>query len=254
MASAARYSPAGHPSVRSISSSARSSAGSRPAPTSSDWASGRLIASSSTPISRMPPRERRSDTGTGTSCSRADRHLRTGREAERQLGDDVATPTVDESLGIVEDDGHRGLHRRDRRDQRRDAGHAGTRRGQRSEHLRLDPFDAIEDHGEVGQEHGGVVVAGINRKPHHPRLLAFSPLGQQGRLAVARRSDDGDNRGLVGGDEMIDEGRPGDDPLAGRGRVELGFVQAERQPRLCPAILPRSGGRMRRTLVSRARR
>ena len=106
-------------------------------------------------------------------------------------------------------------------DQRRDAGHAGTRRRQRPEHLRLDPLDAIEDHGEIGQEHGRVVVAGVDRQPHHPRLLALGPLRQQGRLAVARRRDDGDHRGLVCGDETIDEGRAGDDALADRGGSSL---------------------------------
>jgi hypothetical protein len=69
-------------------------------------------------------------------------------------------------------------------------------------------------------------------------LVALHPLCQKGRLAVAGRRDDRDHRGLVCGDELIDEGRAGDDSVAELGRIELGFVQLERQPRSGAAILP----------------
>jgi hypothetical protein len=74
------------------------------------------------------------DAATGTKeryghrhlLSGSDGHLRSNRETERQLGDDVATPTVSDCFGIVEDDCHGGGHRRDGRDQGGDAGRAGT--------------------------------------------------------------------------------------------------------------------------------
>ncbi len=93
MASAARYKPTGHPSVCATSSRTTSSAGSTPAPSSSERASDSPIARSSTPISRMVPSARRRAEGSGswlreptascdpagrpkTSCVTASRHSR----------------------------------------------------------------------------------------------------------------------------------------------------------------------------------
>ena len=88
--------------------------------------------------------------------SRSDRQLRTGRETQRQFGDDVATPTVGECLGMVEDDGHRGVHRRDRRNQRRDARQAGTAVKPRTEtpSARSAPRDRRPRRGRSGARSG----------------------------------------------------------------------------------------------------
>ena len=122
MASAARYSPAGQPSVRSIELVRRvlgeHDAGAReqrPCLRSASSRGRRRRSRRCRPgpagAARAPAPPRRDPIA---SCE-------PGGQTQRQLGDDVATPTVGEGLGMVEDDGHRGVHRGDRRDQRRDA-------------------------------------------------------------------------------------------------------------------------------------
>ena len=59
---------------------------------------------------------------------------------------------------------------------------------------RVDRLDPVQRDGDVGQQHHRVVVALVDRDPSHPVPLARAPLGQQGRLAVAGRGDDTDDR------------------------------------------------------------
>ena len=66
---------------------------------------------------------------------------------------------------------------------------AGAAKPARPEQLRVDRLDPVQRRRGVGQQGLGVVVPLVQR---HPRGASSSlgPLGQQRRLAVARRSDD----------------------------------------------------------------
>ena len=84
--------------------------------------------------------------------------------------------------GWVIDGPSRGQPGHDRRGHQRPAGPG-------AEHVRVDRLDPIQRGGKVGQQHRRVVVVVVDRDPGHPPLVSLSPLGQQGRLAVAGRGD-----------------------------------------------------------------
>ena len=94
-----------------------------------------------------------------------------------------------------------------------------------AEHHRLERLDAIQRSREVGEEHGGVVVAIVRREPCDARLLVFGPLGEQGRLPVARRRDDREHGTTRRCDEPLDDRGPADDAGAKLRRVQLGLVE-----------------------------
>lgn len=89
--------------------------------------------------------------------------------------------------------------------------------GERPEDRRVHPLDAVDCHGDVGQQDRGIVVAIVGRHLSDPRPPALGPLREHGRLAVARRGDDGQQRRSVGGRQPVDEGGAGHDPGTGRG-------------------------------------
>ncbi len=128
----------------------------------------------------------------------SDRQLRTFRKAHRQLGDHVEGRGIGDRLGLVEHQQHRVVHPADRRGQ---PGHFHDARApgrQRPEHTRLQAFHAVERGGDVDEEHGRVVVPTVEGHPPDAGQPA-GPLREQRGLAVARRSDDGNDRGGVRG-------------------------------------------------------
>ena len=76
----------------------------------------------------------------------------------------------------------------------REGGRAGDGRGQGA---RLDGLGVAQGRGDRGQQHRRVVVAFVDRHPGDGLRLARGPLGEQRRLAVAGRGDDGDDRLVV---------------------------------------------------------
>ena len=195
------------------------SAGSTPARESSAAASSPVHRQLGDPDLEQPalgPEQRRRER---QRVPRPDRQLRTRREPERQCGDDVPRLPVRHRLEVVDDEGHRVLHRGDRRCQTRRAVDPRTR-----------PGDASHGLDDVGQEHEGVVVAAVGRDPCRPGARARGELRQQCRLAVARWSDHGDDRHRCRL-ESVDEAVTGHDPGSSHRDVELRLQEVERRRR-----------------------
>ena len=230
MARAARYSPAGHPSVRSTRASTSGSASStpaavqqrrRPRPTS--------MARSSTPISTRPPLARRRGTGSGSSWRDPMARRRTGRQPHGQLGDHVAGTPGSTSASAWSSTTAMGASidgdRQNPGGRRRPAG-TGRRPGSRST-LGLDRLDPVERHGEVREEHGGVVVAIVEGQPGHPGCVRGRPLRQHRRLAVPGGSDDRDHGSLARTEQPLDDRGAVDDAGSDRRGGELRLVELE---------------------------
>ena len=96
-----------------------------------------------------------------------------------------------------------------------------------TEHSRCKRLDAIQRGGEVGEEDGGVVVVMVCREPCDARLPVLGPLGEQGRLSVARRRHDSEHRDARRCDEALDERGPADDARAKTGRAQFRRVERE---------------------------
>jgi hypothetical protein len=116
----------------------------------------------------------------------AERQLRTGGKLQGDLGHRVEALHVREHLHMVEDQGDRLGHGRQRGGEPgQDAGRDGdARRGEGLEDLRAERLDPVKRRGDVGQQDRGVVVAPVDRDPSGAAALALGPLGQQDRLAV----------------------------------------------------------------------
>ena len=165
--------------------------------------------------SRSRPRRAAPEAGHGNRYVPAgsDRQLRTFRKAHRQLGDHVEGRGIGDRLGLVEHQQHRVVHPADRRGQ---PGHFHDARApgrQRPEHTRLQAFHAVERGGDVDEEHGRVVVPTVEGHPPDAGQPA-GPLREQRGLAVARRSDDGNDRGGVRAEEPLDQLGTGDHAVA----------------------------------------
>ena len=68
---------------------------------------------------------------------------------------------------------------------------------------------------QVGQQQRRIIVALVDSDPGHRARLAFGPLGQQGRLAIAGRGDHADHRHPSRGEQPIHQQGPGHGPRAG---------------------------------------
>ena len=62
--------------------------------------------------------------------------------------------------------------------------------------------------GQVPEQDGRVVVAPVDRQPPERPRVVPGPLGQESRLPVARRGEDGGHRGAAGGFEEVEETGP----------------------------------------------
>ena len=182
------------------------------------------------------PCARSRETGTGTCWREPIANSEPAGRRSAKLGDDVAALRVRDRLGVVEDQRDGLVHRGDRRRQANDVGDARSGRGRRAADHRLERLDAIQRGREIGEEDGGVVVASVRREPCDARLLVFGPLGEQGRLPVARRRDHGEHRAARRCDEPLDDRGPADDAGAKLRRVELGLVEREAGHRPTPEI------------------
>ena len=72
----------------------------------------------------------------------------------------------------------------------------------------VDRLEPVEGGGEVPEQHGRVVVAPVDGQPPEGPRVALGPLGQQGRLAIAGRGDDGRHRDAAGGLQQVEEADP----------------------------------------------
>ena len=194
--SAARYRPAGQPSVRSVSSESSLASSSTPAASSSSPASCSSSRRSATPISshqslRPPAGERQR-----RLFPARDRDLRAGRNVLEQRREHVQTGRIGDGVQIVEHQHQRALERSQRAPDTRDALRPGgsPRARQRVEHLGRERFDAVNRGRDVAQEHHGVVVSAVERDPRERTRIGLGPPRQQRRLAVPGGRDHGHER------------------------------------------------------------
>jgi hypothetical protein len=205
-ASAARYSPTGHPSVRRRTSVRSASASLTPAP--SRW-----------------------------HAPGGQHQLRPCREPHRQLGHRVKALAVVEQLEVVQDQRDRRGHRRDggREPREHGAQHRDAGRGQGLEHSRVDRLHPVQRDRDIAQQDHRVVVAPVDRDPGDPIPLPRGPLGQDRGLAIAGRGDHTDERRGLRVEQLLDQLGPGHDPRPGPGRMELGLQWLDQRPQ--PGLL-----------------
>ncbi len=193
--SAARYRPAGQPSVRSVSSASSLASSSTPA------------ASSSSRLPLVQPEVRHADLvhqslrpPAGERQRRLlparDRDLRAGRDVLEQRREHVQTGRIGDGVQIVEHQHQRALERSQRAPDARDALRPGGSPGpgQRVEHLGRERLDAVNRRRDVAQEHHGVVVSPVERDPRERTRVGLGPPREQRRLAVPGGRDHGHER------------------------------------------------------------
>jgi hypothetical protein len=158
--------------------------------------------------------------------------LAAGGDVDRELGDGVAALVVVEQLRVVE-------HQRDRIDHPRHGGcdatgdrrrHRRARRRPGPQDIDVDRLDTVEGCGDVGQEHGGVVVLVLYRHPGHAPRGVVGPLAQQRRLAVPGRTDDRDDRCIGRGAQPTQQAGAAYRARSRRRRPELRLLQEVRRP------------------------
>jgi hypothetical protein len=121
--------------------------------------------------------------------------LRSSRKLGGKLGHHIQALLVLQKFQVIKDQGDWLGHGRHRRGQPgHDANDRGAWSGQPANDPGVDRLHPIQGDGQVGQQHGRVVVAVVDRHPAHPVCGVLGPLGQQGRLAVAGRGDHTDHR------------------------------------------------------------
>ena len=184
--SAARYRPAGQPSVRSVRSESSLASSSTPAASSSNAASCSSSRRSATPISCTCPfvRQRASGSAGSSRLATAIRDpagtYRTS-SASTSRQDGLATRCRSSSAstsGPLEC----GQSAPETRDAARPSGSA--RAGQRVEHLGRNRLDPVNRRRDVAQEHHGVAVSRVERDPRERTRISLGPTREQGRLAV----------------------------------------------------------------------
>ena len=194
--SAARYRPAGQPSVCSVSSESASASSSTPAASSSSLASCSSSRRSATPISCTKPCARQRASGSAGSsllaiaiCEPAGTYSNSAASTSRQDGLARAWRSSSTSTSG-----------------RSSAPSALPTRGTRL--VQVDPpgpdnasntsggdrFDAVDRGRDVAQEHDRVVVSPVERDPRERTRISLGPLRQQRRLAVPGGRDHGRER------------------------------------------------------------
>ena len=191
--SAARYRPAGQPSVRSVSSASSPGSSSTPAACSSNPASRSSSRRSATPTSCTPPCARQRASGSsGASrlaiaiCEPAGTYSTSAASTSRQ--DRLATACRSSSTSTSgRSSAASALPTRGTRfDQR-----GSPRARQRIEDLGCERVDAMDRGGDVPQEHHGVVVSRVERRPRRTDADRTRPSRKQRCLAVPGGRDDG---------------------------------------------------------------
>jgi hypothetical protein len=160
----------------------------------------------------------------GRLAAAGDGQLRPLREVVDQPGHGVQAVRVVQQVDVVEHEHGRQLgHGQGRAEPREDRVDGGGALGvDLVQQVAVDRPDPFEDGGEAPEQDGRVVVAPVDRQPpEHPRV-ALGPLGQQGRLPVARRSEDGGHRGTAGGFQQVEEAGPGNLGVGPETGVQLG--------------------------------
>ena len=124
--------------------------------------------------------------------------LRPGRHVQRKCVDRVDRARIGHLVHVVEDEDDRARDRGERRAEPRDSRRpervaAG---GDSAEDVLVDRLDLVQRRGDVAQDDDRVVVGSVEGHPCEAAAVARRPLHDQGRLAVARRSDDADEPGV----------------------------------------------------------
>ena len=171
IASAARYRPAGQPSVRWTRSSTSCASSSTPAPPSSMAASRSDMARSSAPISTMRPCARSRAAGNEQRVPGCDGQPRSGRKdsassaiASRHSGFVIASASSSTSATGSRIDADRGHQQRDDGDRALPAAASARKTAG------VDRLDPVQGRREVGEQHRRIVVAVVGRDPRDPRL------------------------------------------------------------------------------------
>ena len=228
MASAARYTPTGQPSVRCTRSSIQLAGASTPAPTSRASCFGRGHG--------QLPRAELQDVALGTQPARLDRQaLARGQRqlpargnSHRELGQRGMAAVVRDVLEVVEHDGHGCADRLDRGDEGGDDRDAAAARRQQPQGRWAEVRDRADRCSDGGPECDGVVVGLVARHPRHSGPQPLGPLRQDGGLPVTGRRHEGDD-GCVRAEQPLDQCVSADDASTrGRG-VELRPEACRRQ-------------------------
>ena len=153
--SAARYRPAGQPSVRSVSSESSLASSSTPAASSSNPASCSSSRRSATPISSTHPCARQRASGRAGSSLLAIAICEPAGTYSNSVREHVQTGRIGDRVQIVEHQHQRALERGQRAPEPRDACRPGgsPRAGQRVEHLGRERLDTVDRRRDVAQEH-----------------------------------------------------------------------------------------------------
>ena len=128
------------------------------------------------------------------------RQLRAGRQAGRQLDQQVRHRRAVKVMDVVQDDEDRPVPLADSPHQQR---HGQAVRRAALERAGTGPHEAVQRVSDVVEHPPGVVVGFVHRHPGDVPAVLLGPLCQRGGLAVARRRDQEDQRLL---------GRPGQAP------------------------------------------
>ena len=194
--SAARYRPAGQPSVRSVSS--ESSLGVELDSRRLQQQLGLLLVQPEVRHADLVHQSLRPPAGERQRrlLPARDRDLRAGRDVLEQRREHVQAGRVGDGVQIVEHQHQRALERGQRAPDARDALRPGrsARARQRVEHLGRDRLDAVDRGRDVAQEHHGVVVSAVERDPRERTRIGLGPLREQRRLAVPGGRDHGRER------------------------------------------------------------
>ena len=160
--------------------------------------------------------------------ARADGELRARRQPEGEGEDGVEALPVRHGFEVVDDEGDRLAHRRQRGDEAPGHLEPGARGGEGTEQRRRETFDPVQRGGDVGQQDDGVVVVIVGGDPAGSWRLALGPLHERRRLAVPGWGDHGQHGRPGCAEHRGEQLGAGDDPRAGEGHLELGLGEPER--------------------------
>ena len=177
----------------------------------------RLIARSSTPISTIPPWARSRAAGSGNAWREPMASCEPGGSAEGEGDDRVEALLVRHGFEVVDDEGDRFAHRRQRGDEAPGHLEPGARRGEGAEQRRREPFDPVPARRRCRSAGRWGRCRDHRRRPSRLVALALGPLHERRRLAIPGWGDDGQHGRPGCAEHRGEQLGTGDDPGRARG-------------------------------------
>ena len=161
---------------------------------------------------------------------------RTGRHMVGQHRHRGPALGVAQRMHVIQDQRHRGSHRRESRSQPWGdrARHRTRRRRQRIKHPLIDWLHRIQRRGDVAEQDLRVVVRLIDRHPGKRLTVALGPLRQQRRFPIPRRRDHRHDRAGIAASQPLDQQRPAHHPWSRQRTAQLRGEKVERRT-ICAA-------------------